>query len=143
MNLPGNEDIAPLAMSFGQQKRISIASILSMNPRLLVMDEPSAGQDYASYTHFMEDIVGAGADHSFDAVLFITHDLDLAIIYANRILLVADGELVADGTPQVVLRDSTILERCHIRPTTLLKENLRVLPSSGRFMSAPLLADYA
>ena len=143
VNLPGNEDIAPLAMSFGQQKRISIASILSMNPRLLVMDEPSAGQDYASYTHFMEDIVGAGADHSFEAVLFITHDLDLAITYANRILLVVDGELVADGTPQVVLQDSAVLERCHIRPTSLLKENLRVLPNSGRFMSAPLLADYA
>lgn len=143
VNLPGNEDIAPLAMSFGQQKRISIASILSMNPLLLVMDEPSAGQDYASYTHFMEDIVGTGADHSFDAVLFITHDLDLAITYANRILLVADGELVADGTPQVVLQDSAVLERCHIRSTSLLKENLRVLPSSGRFMSAPLLADYA
>jgi energy-coupling factor transport system ATP-binding protein len=142
VNLPGTEDIAPLAMSFGQQKRISIASILSMNPRVLVMDEPSAGQDYASYTHFMDDIVGAGSDHSFDAVLFITHDLDLAITYANRILLVAEGELVADGMPQSVLQDSAVLERCHIRPTSLLEANLRALPKSGRFMPASLLAEY-
>jgi len=113
-----------------------------MNPRLLVMDEPSAGQDYASYTHFMDDIIGAGTDHSFEAVLFITHDLDLAIIYANRILLIADGELVADGAPQDVLRDDAVLERCHVRPTSLLKENLRALPGSGRFMPAALLADY-
>jgi energy-coupling factor transport system ATP-binding protein len=143
VNLPGNEETAPLAMSFGQQKRISIASILSMNPRLLVMDEPSAGQDYASYTHFMDDIVGSGINHPFDALLFITHDLDLAITYANRILLLADGCLVADGTPQDVLRDQAILERCHIRPTSLLNENLRVLPLSGQFMPAPALAAYA
>jgi energy-coupling factor transport system ATP-binding protein len=143
VNLPGTEEIAPLAMSFGQQKRISIASVLSMNPRVLVMDEPSAGQDYASYTHFMNDIVGAATDHSFDAVLFITHDLDLAITYANRILLVAEGDLVADGAPQRVLQDSAVLERCHIRSTSLLEANLRALPSSGRFMPASMLADYA
>ena len=145
VNLPGYEDISPLAMSFGQQKRISIASVLSMNPRLLVMDEPSAGQDYASYTHFMNDIVGvngAGDAHPFDAVLFITHDLDLAISYANRILLVAEGNLVADGTPQDVLKDKALLQRCHIRPTSLLEENLRTLPLTGHFLPAPALADY-
>jgi energy-coupling factor transport system ATP-binding protein len=167
VNLSGSEDDAPLAMSFGQQKRISIASILSMNPRLLVMDEPSAGQDYASYTHFMNDIVihnsaagdraagknvmdativdhsvGAKASHSFDAVLFITHDLDLAITYANRILLVADGSLAADGPPHVVLLDQKLLERCHIAGTSLLVENIRALPKTGHFLPAPALAAY-
>jgi energy-coupling factor transport system ATP-binding protein len=162
VNLSGTEDEAPLAMSFGQQKRISIASILSMNPRLLVMDEPSAGQDYASYTHFMDDIVihnsatgdraagdhvvghsaGEEASHTFDAVLFITHDLDLAISYANRILLVADGSLAADGPPHVVLLDQQLLERCHIAGTSLLVENIRALPKTGRFLPAPALAGY-
>jgi energy-coupling factor transport system ATP-binding protein len=144
-------------MSFGQQKRISIASVLTMNPRLLVMDEPSAGQDYASYTHFMEDIVGdderrmindensnghpsSAVLRPFEATLFITHDLDLAITYANRILLVADGRLLADGKPQDVLSDYALLERCRIRPTSLLNANLAALPRTGRFLPVTALA---
>lgn len=147
VNLPGYEDMPPLAMSFGQQKRISIASVLTMNPRVLVMDEPNAGQDYANYTHFMNDIVGqdkglTGVSREFDAVLFITHDLDLAITYANRILLVADGSLVADGRPQDVLKDRVLLERCRVRPTSLLEANMAALPQTGRFLPAPALADY-
>jgi energy-coupling factor transport system ATP-binding protein len=172
VNLPGYEEVPPLSMSFGQQKRISIASILTMSPRVLVMDEPSAGQDYASYTHFMDDIVGSWQpddrrpttddeaqlgksanmqvpnrqssilNRQFEAVLFITHDLDLAITYANRVLLIADGQLVADGAPQVVLKDHALLERCRVRPTSLLGANLAALPRTGRFLPAPALAVY-
>ncbi len=141
VNLPGFEEYPPLALSFGQQKRISIASILSMDPRVLIMDEPSAGQDYASYTHFMDDIVG-GSTHPFDAVLFITHDLDLAITYANRVLLVADGQKVADGPPEEVLQNRTLLQQCRLRPTSLLDENIKLLPQTGRFLPVLALANY-
>ena len=79
----------PLALSFGQQKRISIAAILAMRSRILMMDEPTAGQDYWNYTAFMDAILQMPG---FDAVMFITHDLDLALIYANRILLVYRGK---------------------------------------------------
>ncbi|HSF82319.1 MAG TPA: ABC transporter ATP-binding protein, partial [Anaerolineales bacterium] len=97
VNLTGMEKDPPLSLSFGQQKRVSIAAILAMRSRILVMDEPTAGQDYKNYMEFMDAILQLP---SFEAILFITHDIDLAVVYANRVLLVADGRLVADGPPQ-------------------------------------------
>ncbi|MCL4507097.1 MAG: energy-coupling factor ABC transporter ATP-binding protein [Chloroflexi bacterium] len=149
VNLPDSAELAPLAMSFGQQKRISIASILTMSPRVLVMDEPTAGQDYANYTHFMDDIVSriradteTGAGY-FKALIFITHDLDLAIAYANRIVMVVEGQIAADGAPHEVLRDESLLARSRVRSTSLLKANLGMLDRCQRFMSAARLAGLA
>jgi energy-coupling factor transporter ATP-binding protein EcfA2 len=146
VSLTGMEEQPPLALSFGQQKRISIASILTMNPRVVIMDEPTAGQDYANYTHFMDDIVSRmrtddnNSVAGVDALVFITHDLDLAITYANRIMLVADGYIVADGTPEEVLLDTSRLERCRVHPTSLLDANLAALEKTNRFMSAEEIA---
>jgi energy-coupling factor transport system ATP-binding protein len=76
----------------------------------------------------------------FEAILFITHDVDLAVIYANRVLLIADGRLVADGKPQDVLRDLNRLEACRLVPSSLLQLNLKRLPQTGRFMRAEALS---
>lgn len=137
VNLKGLEEYPPLALSFGQQKRVSIAAILAMRSRILVMDEPTAGQDYWNYMAFMDSILQVPG---FAAVLFITHDLDLAICYANRVILMADGEIVADGPPEAVLADPDRLRRCRIVPTSLLRLNLEHLPRTGRFMRAEALA---
>lgn len=137
VNLSGLEQNPPLALSFGQQKRVSIAAILAMRSRILVMDEPTAGQDYKNYIDFMDSIVQLP---SFEAILFITHDIDLAVIYANRVLLVANGTLVADGAPAEVLRDFDRLRDCRVVPSSLLKTNLDYLPKTGRFMRAEELA---
>jgi energy-coupling factor transport system ATP-binding protein len=75
--------------------------------------------------------------------LFITHDLDLAVTYANRILLVGNGTVVADGPPEEVLKDYGLLERCRVRPTSLLNLNLNLLPKTGGFLPAEALAAYA
>ena len=98
-----------------------------MRSRILMMDEPTAGQDYWNYRAFMDSILQMPG---FDAILFITHDLDLAVIYANRILLVYNGRLVADGAPQEVLRDEERLRACRVLPTSLLELNLRILPAN-------------
>lgn len=137
VNLQGFEKNPPLALSFGQQKRVSIAAILAMQSRILVMDEPTAGQDYKNYTDFMDSIVQLP---SFEAILFITHDIDLAVIYANRVLLVGGGTLVADGPPAEVLADFDRLKACRVVPSSLLKLNLELLPKTGRFMRAEELA---
>ena len=137
VNLSDNEQDPPLALSFGQQKRVSIAAILAMRSRILVMDEPTAGQDYQNYMNFMDSILQMPG---FEAILFITHDVDLAVIYANRVLLIADGRLVADGKPQDVLRDLNRLEACRLVPSSLLQLNLKRLPQTGRFMRAEALA---
>lgn len=137
VHLNGFEKNPPLALSFGQQKRVSIAAILAMQSRILVMDEPTAGQDYKNYIDFMDSIVQLP---SFEAILFITHDVDLAVIYANRVLLVSQGALMADGTPAEVLADFDRLKACRVVPTSLLKANLDFYSKTGRFMRAEELA---
>jgi energy-coupling factor transport system ATP-binding protein len=76
----------------------------------------------------------------FEAIIFITHDVDLAAIYANRVLMISDGRLIADGKPQDVLRDFDRLKTNRIIPTSLLALNLKRLAETGRFMRAEALA---
>ena len=137
VNLAEKVKDSPLALSFGQQKRVSIAAILAMRSRILVMDEPTAGQDYFNYMNFMNAILQLPG---FEAILFITHDVDLAVIFANRVLLLADGRIVADGSPHEVLGDAGRLEACRLVPTSLLAENMRYWPWTNRFLRAEALA---
>lgn len=137
VNLSDKEQDPPLALSFGQQKRVSIAAILAMRSRILVMDEPTAGQDYQNYMSFMDSILQLPG---FEAILFITHDVDLAVIYANRVLIINDGQLIADGKPQDVLHDFDRLKANRLIPTSLLTLNLKRLSTTGRFMRAEALA---
>lgn len=137
VNLSNKEQDPPLALSFGQQKRVSIAAILAMQSRILVMDEPTAGQDYQNYMSFMDSIVQLP---TFESILFITHDIDLAVIYANRVLIINDGKLIADGKPQDILHDFDKLTANRLVPTSLLSLNLKRLSETGRFMKAEALA---
>ena len=137
VHLTGREKDPPLSLSFGQQKRVSIAAILAMRSRILVMDEPTAGQDYRNYMEFMDAILQLP---NFEAILFITHDIDLAVIYANRVLLVSDGQVIADGKPEEVLRDFDLLSATRLVPTSLLKLNLERVHATGRFLRAETLA---
>lgn len=137
LNLGGLENYPPLALSFGQQKRVSIAAILAMRSRILAMDEPTAGQDYRNYMEFMDCILRLPY---FSAILFITHDLDLAVSYANRVILMDEGRIVGDGKPEEVLSDPELLRECHLYPTSLLQANLEALGRTGRFMRAEALA---
>ena len=137
VNLEEYADSPPLALSYGQQKRVSIAAILSMRSRVLVMDEPTAGQDYWNYRSFMDSILEMPG---FDSIVFITHDVDLAVVYANRILLLSDGKVMADGSPQEVLGDEEALKACRVLPTSLLEINQERFSQTGRFMRAEELA---
>ncbi|MGA9398923.1 MAG: ABC transporter ATP-binding protein [Anaerolineaceae bacterium] len=137
VNLEEEMETPPLALSFGQQKRISIAAVLAMRSRILMMDEPTAGQDYWNYTAFMDAILQMPG---YDAVLFITHDVDLAVIYSNRVLLISDGQLIADGTPEEVLRNNTLLTRSRVLPTSLLRLNQKYYKATHKYMRAEMLA---
>jgi len=133
--------VSPWALSFGQQKRVTIASVLSMRSRILVMDEPTAGQDYRTYMRLMGAIahIAFGPARAVDALVFITHDLDLALSFANRIWVIADGQLIADGPPESVLTDPEVMRRGRLVPTSLLEANRQHLPRTGRFMGAERL----
>jgi energy-coupling factor transport system ATP-binding protein len=146
VHLSDEIDMPPLALSFGQQKRVSIAAILAMRSAVLVMDEPTAGQDFANYMSFMDSVAGLGRGngdgkgYNFQAIVFITHDVDLAVSYANRVLIVAEGRIAADGAPAEVLADLDLLRRSRIVPSSLLKANLEHFRETGRFMRAEWLA---
>jgi len=150
VNLKGFEEYPPLGLSFGQQKRTTIAAVLAMQSKIMVMDEPTAGQDYANYTHFMDAMCKPLPDGSkslvasnFAATLFITHDLDLAVMYANRVILFGDKHIVADGVPEEVLKDFDLLTHYRVRPTSLLRLNLNLLPLTKQFLPADVLAAYS
>jgi energy-coupling factor transporter ATP-binding protein EcfA2 len=140
VNLSGLEENPPLALSFGQQKRVTIAAILSMRSKILVMDEPTAGQDYKNYMDFMDSILQLP---NFEAILFITHDIDMAVIYANRVLVVSEGTVVADGAPEEVLKDYDLLTKCRLVPTSLLDLNLTMYDRTQKFMRAEALAHFS
>jgi energy-coupling factor transport system ATP-binding protein len=140
VGLAGFEDRAPLSLSFGQQKRLGIAAVLSMRPRVLVLDEPTAGQDHGSTQALMRAIGGLAG---LAATVLITHDVDLAVSYATRVVLMREGRIEADGPPEQVFADHGLLERCRIVPTSLLELNLRLLPRTGRFLPLEQLAAFA
>src|SRR5262249_40019699 len=115
VGLSGFEDRAPLSLSFGQQKRLGIAAVLSMRPRVLVLDEPTAGQDYGSTQALMRTIGGL---EGLAATVLITHDVDMAVSYATRVVLMREGQIESDGPPEQVLADRALLQRCRVVPTS-------------------------
>jgi energy-coupling factor transporter ATP-binding protein EcfA2 len=129
----------PLTLSFGQQKRLAIAVALGLEPRTLLLDEPSAGQDHRSATAFMREVAGIGG---LESVYFVTHDVDLALTYADRILLMRDGRIAADGAPLEVIADREAWTACNLRYTSLMEANLRAGRGTGRFLPAQALANW-
>ena len=129
----------PLTLSFGQQKRLAIAVALGLEPRTLVLDEPSAGQDHRSATAFMHEV---GRIDGLESVYFVTHDADLALAHADRILLMREGLIVADGAPLDVIADRERWAACNLRYTSLMEANVRWGGGTGRFLKAGELAEW-
>lgn len=106
------------ALSFGQKKRVTIASILVLNPDVLILDEPTAGQDYRHYTEIMEFLKEINETYGI-TILMITHDMHLMLEYTNRAIVLADGRMIADTSPAAVLTDAHVAERAYLKKTSL------------------------
>ncbi|RKM61496.1 ATP-binding cassette domain-containing protein [Butyrivibrio sp. CB08] len=106
------------ALSFGQKKRVSIASILIMNPEILILDEPTAGQDYMHYTEIMEFLKDIREKLGI-TIIMITHDMHLMLEYTDRTLVLTDGKLIMDAAPSEVLTNSEICDRAYLKRTSL------------------------
>lgn len=106
------------ALSFGQKKRVSIASILVMNPEIMILDEPTAGQDYRHYTEIMEFLKRLNEEMGL-TIIMITHDMHLMLEYTNRALVLSEGRLLKDARPSVVLTDEELSERAYLKKTSL------------------------
>ena len=105
-------------VSYGQKKRITVASILVLRPDVLILDEPSAGQDYRSYTEIMKFIDVLNRETGI-AILFITHDMHLALENTDRAIAFADGKLVADERVFSVLANDEVIEKASLKQTSL------------------------
>lgn len=106
------------ALSFGQKKRVSIASILVMDPQILILDEPTAGQDYRHYTEIMEFLKEINERYGI-TIIMITHDMHLMLEYTDRAIVIADGHLIADDTPAKVLTNEEIADKAYLKKTSL------------------------
>ena len=105
------------ALSFGQKKRVTIASVLVLDPELILLDEPTAGQDFRHYTDIMEFLRGLNARGV--TVVMITHDRHLMLEYTRRALVFCDGRLIADRTAAAVLCDPALVEQAALKETSL------------------------
>lgn len=105
------------ALSYGQKKRVTIASILVSKPQILILDEPTAGQDFRHYTDIMEFL--KELNRQGITVLMITHDMHLMLEYTDRSLVFADGRKIADTTPQALFSDPDLLKKASLKETSL------------------------
>ncbi len=105
------------ALSFGQKKRVTIASVLVLDPELILLDEPTAGQYFRHYTDIMEFLRGLNARGV--TVVMITHDMHLMLEYTRRALVFCDGRLIADRTAAAVLCDPALVEQAALKETSL------------------------
>ena len=106
------------ALSFGQKKRVTIAAILILEPEIMILDEPTAGQDYHHYTEIMEFVKDIN-EKSGTTLIMITHDMHLMLEYTNRAVVIADGHLLADSTPASILTDDRVSDKAYLKRTSL------------------------
>nr|WP_295277431.1 ABC transporter ATP-binding protein [uncultured Blautia sp.] len=117
------------ALSFGQKKRVTIASVLVQDPELIILDEPTAGQDFRHYTEIMEFL--RGLNEKGVTVVMITHDMHLMLEYTPRALVFADGRLIADRSAAAVLCDPALIHQAALKETSLftLANQLGISPA--------------
>lgn len=126
------------ALSFGQKKRVTIASILVLEPEVMILDEPTAGQDLRHYTEIMEFLVQLNRQGI--TIILITHDMHLMLEYTPRAIVIAEGEKIADASAASVLTDSEIINLANLKETSLFELAKRAGFSEprefvGRFIS--------
>lgn len=105
------------ALSYGQKKRVTIASILAINPEIIILDEPTAGQDFRHYTDIMEFL--KKLNERGVTIILITHDMHLMLEYCTRSIVFADGRKIADASPEEILTDESIIEKAYLKKTSL------------------------
>lgn len=105
------------ALSFGQKKRVTIASALVLDPKILILDEPTAGQDFHHYTEIMEFLKSLNSEGV--TIIMITHDMHLMLEYTPHAIVISDGQKIGDATSAEILTNETITEQANLKITSL------------------------
>jgi energy-coupling factor transport system ATP-binding protein len=114
-------DEPPLALSQGQRLRVAVGALLTLQPQLLLLDEPTTGQDQPVVARLLDAVAGPIAESQTQALLFSTHDLRSLVRYADRVLVLSEGRLLADCTPEALLEDDALLAAARLRRTPLFE----------------------
>ncbi|MYV17383.1 ABC transporter ATP-binding protein [Furfurilactobacillus milii] len=123
------------ALSFGQKKRVTIAAILVLNPEMIILDEPTAGQDLRHYTEMMNFLETLNREHQV-TIMLITHDMHLMLEYTQRAVVLADGGVLMDARPADVLTNEAVIEKAALAKTSLFTLAERYhLPSALDFVA--------
>lgn len=105
------------ALSFGQKKRVTIAAILVLNPEVIILDEPTAGQDFKHYTEIMEFLIDLNKKGV--TVIMVTHDMHLMLEYTNNVIVLSNGEKIADDSATNILTNNEIIQKANLKETSL------------------------
>ncbi|MGG5462196.1 ABC transporter ATP-binding protein [Clostridium sp. B9] len=112
------------ALSFGQKKRVTIASILALDPKMIILDEPTAGQDYRHYNEIMEFLLELNKRGV--TIILITHDMHLMLEYTDKAIVISEGQKIADTTSAEILTDKEVIEKASLKETSLYELALKV-----------------
>ena len=118
-------DEEPFSLSRGQRQRVALASILAVEPEILILDEPTTGLDYSECCHIMDRIRRMNEEKKVTVVM-VCHDMEVVLDYASRALVMADGQLLADGPVREIFRDTELLEKAAILPPQIIGLSLRL-----------------
>ena len=134
----GEED--PFSLSRGQRQRVALASILAVEPEVLILDEPTTGLDYLECCHIMDRIRRMNEEQQVTVVM-VCHDMEVVLDYATRALVMSGGRLLADGPVKEVFRDTELMERASILPPQMIGLSLRLGEGFGQASSPDEMAD--
>ena len=115
----------PFSLSRGQRQRVALASILAVEPEILILDEPTTGLDYLECCQIMDRIRRMNEEQQVTVVM-VCHDMEVVLDYARRALVMAGGRLLADGTVPEIFRDTDIMEKASILPPQMIGLGLRL-----------------
>ena len=123
---------APFMLSRGERQLLALASVVVCEPEVLILDEPTTGLDYRECMHIMNRI--KKLNHAGTTVVMVSHDMELVFDFAGRVLAMAAGRLVADGAPETVFRDASVMRESSLVPPQMIELSLRLSeePENGR-----------
>ena len=130
----------PFSLSRGQRQRVALASILAVEPEVLILDEPTTGLDYLECCHIMDRIRRMNREQQVTVVM-VCHDMEVVLDYATRALVMSGGRLLADGPVKEVFRDTELMERASILPPQMIGLSLRLGEGFGQASSPDEMAD--
>ncbi len=124
-------------LSHGEMKRVGLAGLIAMRPPLILLDEPTASLDPASANHLVSLIRHLNSHHGYTLVV-VTHDIDLAAMIASRVVVLNEGEIMADGLPREVLSNKQLLDSARLEPPMLTQLFQQVFSDSISGFEIPL-----